>query len=146
MASVFVASQSSCFSKCSLALFALVGRSQPLVRKFIGCNYSWLVSWSVRPFSLCQWFFDLKILWIFRHNFTFPTSYPLTDNTWHLVAVSLDADAMLSLYLDGVMRHTPKRTKGIPGSNALYVWQKGIMRLGYFKVIKHFSSSFCSFR
>ena len=70
----------------------------------------------------------------FRYNFTFPLSYPVNNNRWRLVTIILRPNAELSFYLDGVMRESPKLTKGTPNTNNLYVLVDGTVRIGYFKV------------
>ncbi|CAB3977561.1 Hypothetical predicted protein [Paramuricea clavata] len=66
-------------------------------------------------------------------NFTFPTSYPVNDNNWHVATMVLGRNAELSFYLDGVMRDSPKLTEGEPNRNDLYRWSTGEIHLGYFK-------------
>ena len=69
-----------------------------------------------------------------RYNFTFPLSYPVNNNHWRVVTIVLHPNAKLSFYLDGIMRESPKLTKGTPGANNLYHFRAGTVRLGYFKV------------
>ena len=70
----------------------------------------------------------------FRYNFTFPLSYPVNNNHWRVATIVLRPNAELSFYLDGVMRESPKPTKGTPYADDLYFFRTGTLRLGYFKV------------
>ena len=70
----------------------------------------------------------------YRYNFSFPRSYPVNDNNWHVVAIVLKKTAELLFYLDGARRDPPKLTIGVPNSKHLYNFRTGTLYLGYYKV------------
>ena len=87
--------------------------------------------------KVCYYCECMNLFSLCRYNFTFPLSYPVNDNNWHVATIVLLPDAKLSFYLDGVMRESPKLTKGIPGSSLYYI-KSGTVYIGYFKVRLNF--------
>ena len=63
----------------------------------------------------------------YRFQFPFPYWYPLSDNTWHMVALTHKWPA-LTFYLDGCQRHEPRNTVAKKVDLTAGVW-----RLGYHK-------------